>query len=220
MSLKFDKYEKAKETGNVSSIAVSDNNLSGPDKESDKILNKLKVDYIAYSDSSESLPSNNSSQSAKHLSKSNISQSVLLPNAPTGSLPSNCTVATKSKPQTLFSRILSFRKAPSETKLKDQVPKTKYDLIAPEIDKLIQKLLDPIHNSKRCPLNVSEITRICKQTRALTYNQPMLLELESPATIVGDIHGQFDDLKRLFQLCGDPSTTNYLFLGKNRLLIR
>ena len=44
-------------------------------------------------------------------------------------------------------------------------------------------------------------------------SQPMVLELESPVHICGDIHGQFHDLLRIFDYKGYPPRTNYLFLG-------
>merc|ERR1719377_140758 len=43
-------------------------------------------------------------------------------------------------------------------------------------------------------------------------NQPILLELEAPLKIVGDIHGQYYDLLRLFEYGGFPPEANYLFL--------
>lgn len=43
--------------------------------------------------------------------------------------------------------------------------------------------------------------------------QNCLLELCSPIRVVGDIHGQYSDLLRLFEYGGFPPESNYLFLG-------
>jgi len=59
----------------------------------------------------------------------------------------------------------------------------------------------------------NEIKLLCQRVRPTLLAQPMLLELEAPLKICGDIHGQFTDLLRLFEYGGFPPESNYLFLG-------
>lgn len=58
-----------------------------------------------------------------------------------------------------------------------------------------------------------EVRGLCLKSREIFLQQPILLELEAPLKICGDIHGQYTDLLRLFEYGGFPPTANYLFLG-------
>lgn len=83
------------------------------------------------------------------------------------------------------------------------------------IDSIIQRLLE-VRGSKpgkNVQLQENEIRGLCLKSREIFLSQPILLELEAPLKICGDIHGQYYDLLRLFEYGGFPPESNYLFLG-------
>jgi serine/threonine-protein phosphatase PP1 catalytic subunit len=51
------------------------------------------------------------------------------------------------------------------------------------------------------------------KTKDIMAKQPVFLELEAPIIVMGDIHGQYFDLLRLFETGGYPPKSNYLLLG-------
>ncbi|KAI1614266.1 protein phosphatase [Exophiala viscosa] len=85
-----------------------------------------------------------------------------------------------------------------------------------DLDDMISRLLDAGYSTKVTKavcLKNAEITAVCTAVREVLLSQPALLELNAPVKIVGDIHGQYNDLIRLFEMCGFPPNANFLFLG-------
>jgi len=85
-----------------------------------------------------------------------------------------------------------------------------------DLDDMIKRLVDAGYAgkvTKTVCLKNAEITAVCTAAREVFLSQPALLELSPPVKIVGDVHGQYTDLIRMFEMCGFPPNSNFLFLG-------
>lgn len=84
-----------------------------------------------------------------------------------------------------------------------------------DVNSIIFKLLEvrSYKPGKSVQLTSHEIKNLCLKSKEIFLKQPVLLELEAPLKICGDIHGQYYDLLRLFEYGGFPPHSNYLFLG-------
>lgn len=74
------------------------------------------------------------------------------------------------------------------------------------VDNIVDRLLE-VRGSrpgKQVTLTENEIRFLCTKAREIFIQQPILLELEAPIKICGDIHGQYYDLLRLFEYGGFP----------------
>jgi len=83
------------------------------------------------------------------------------------------------------------------------------------VDEIIASLLQvrSARPGKEVQLPERQVTLLCQAATEIFLSQPILLELEAPIKIVGDVHGQYYDLLRLFEYGGFPPEANYLFLG-------
>ena len=83
------------------------------------------------------------------------------------------------------------------------------------VDSIMEQLLSVKGNKpgKQVDLKEEEIKFLIENSLPIIKEQKMLVELEAPLHVCGDIHGQYYDLLRIFEHCGYPGEYNYLFLG-------
>ena len=85
------------------------------------------------------------------------------------------------------------------------------------IENIIEELLEirGKPNGEHADLSDYEVLRVCQSVRQLFSDEDtILLRLEGPLIIVGDLHGQFQDLLQIFEKLGFPTDDRkYLFLG-------
>jgi len=57
------------------------------------------------------------------------------------------------------------------------------------------------------------VKKLCGKAREILQKEENVQSVRSPVTVVGDIHGQWNDLVEMFSIGGPVPTTNYVFLG-------
>ncbi|OIR57644.1 MAG: serine/threonine-protein phosphatase [Amphiamblys sp. WSBS2006] len=76
-----------------------------------------------------------------------------------------------------------------------------------EVDRLLDEVWSGVLPTEET------VSRICTMAKDVLVEEPNVLQLSTPITVCGDIHGQYADLKKLFSVGGRVPHTRYLFLG-------
>eukprot|EP00962_Isochrysis_galbana_P015696 scaffold4498_cov119-Isochrysis_galbana.AAC.56 len=89
-------------------------------------------------------------------------------------------------------------------------------VMALDLDSIIERLVSvkTARPGTCVPIADKEAAALVAAAEEVISKQPVLLQLEAPIQIIGDIHGQYSDLLRMFDFCGLPgSGAKYLLLG-------
>ena len=67
------------------------------------------------------------------------------------------------------------------------------------------------HLNQEGKLDKTDILELISIFKNIIKSESNVIKVQDPLIIVGDLHGQFYDLLRIFTKGGDPSITKYLF---------
>lgn len=81
----------------------------------------------------------------------------------------------------------------------------------PKMSMELDKCLENLYQGKLLPEAV--VRALCFKLKEMLIRESNVVHIQTPVTVVGDIHGQFHDLLEIFQIGGPVPDTNYLFLG-------
>ena len=88
------------------------------------------------------------------------------------------------------------------------------DLGAPEAKALFDDLEAWIQHLQGVkPLPEATVSKLARMCREVLQEEPNVVRVRAPVTVVGDIHGQFHDMLEVFEIAGNAPDTNFLFLG-------
>lgn len=104
-------------------------------------------------------------------------------------------------------RVVKDVQAPAFRKPTDQEFFSEHDPSKPDIAFLKN------HFYREGRLTDEQALYIIRTASQVLRNEPNVLEVDAPITVCGDIHGQYYDLMKLFEIGGNPADTRYLFLG-------
>ncbi|GMR52691.1 hypothetical protein PMAYCL1PPCAC_22886, partial [Pristionchus mayeri] len=100
------------------------------------------------------------------------------------------------------------------------------DIIVPDpraalkkkLGRVIKQVTKKKYAGNHYPFNFNDVTKTIKMAKNLLMKEPVVMTCKAPAVIVGDLHGQYADLLRIFssfEKDGIPGylTSRYVFLG-------
>jgi len=103
------------------------------------------------------------------------------------------------------------------SKSSKKTSKTKLKLTAPEDKRTATLDFQRLKANliKRVLPSEVDVSALCAMAKSILCEEPNLVSLSAPAKIIGNIHGQYEDLLSILSITGQPPQSNLIFLGSN-----